>query len=159
MTRHGSQELAAQMRRPAGLAGIVLVHFLGAFLLVLIALLMFAIAGEARSGTTFNTDIAQGLKPFIQAFGVVVGLLFVCFSVVPVVLGIALWRLNNWARILALALAIFNLSICGSGGLVALFSGWGFLLLMLLISCAVNFWIVRYLLRPHVKQAFGAKSL
>ena len=146
------------MKRPAGIMLLLSIHLLGAAVFGFIALIMFALTGEATSGTTFNTDIAQGLKPFIAGMGLVLGIGFLLLAAMWLFLGISLWRLKNWARIIAMVLSCANLFLCGTGSLFALFNGWVLLLLLLLISCAVNFWTMWYLLRPHVKLAYGAKG-
>lgn len=146
------------MKRPAGIVLLVSIHFLAAALFAFLALVLFALMTEATSGTTFNTDIAQGLKPFIAGAGLAFGVVFLFCAALWLFLGVCLWRLRNWARVIALVLSLVNLLLSISGSLVAFASGWGLLLLMLLTGCAANFWIVWYLLRPHVKLAYGAKT-
>src|SRR5205085_4520902 len=125
--------------------------FLGAAVFAFIAIVIFALMSEAASGTTFNTDIAQGMKPVIAGAGFFFGILLLFGAAIWVFLGVVLWRLKNWARIVTIVLAGNSLFLCGTGALLALLSGWVLLLLLLLVGGAVDFWIIWYLRRPDVK--------
>ena len=61
--------LIKRPERPAGITVLLAIHLLGAAVFVFMALVMFVLMREATSGTTFNTDIAEGLKPFIAGAG------------------------------------------------------------------------------------------
>jgi uncharacterized membrane protein (DUF2068 family) len=73
--------------------------------------------------------------------------------------GIGLWKLANWARILQIVLLALGL-VFGVFGLLigAAQFNLGVTVIRLIIM-AIEAWILIYLFRPHVKQAFGATSL
>src|SRR5260370_26739481 len=90
---------AVPMKRPPQIITLVLLHFLGAGVFAFIALVLFGVMGEATSGTTFNTDIAQGAKPAIAGVSLFLGVCFLFGAAIWVFVGFSLWRLKNWARI------------------------------------------------------------
>ena len=85
-----------------------------------------------------------------------VGGIFLVLAVLDLAIGIGFIKLQNWARILAIILI-------GIGVLFGLLSLVGLLahpmisvLVFRLIFLTIEIWILVYLFKPHVKQAFGA---
>lgn len=70
-----------------------------------------------------------------------------------------MWKIKNWARTLAMVLAIIGLTFSGLGlmGAIVRFSPLGFLNNG--IQFGINLLILWYLNQPQVKQAFLAGSL
>ncbi|HYL61513.1 MAG TPA: hypothetical protein VE077_02750 [Candidatus Methylomirabilis sp.] len=143
------------MERPTGVTIIAVLYFLGAACLVLVGLLSFVggslLSGMARSGGPGSAIFAMG--------GAVIGVVCLLFAVLEFAIGFGLIKLQNWARVTAIVLTAIGI-LFGLLGLLnvamhlAIFS-----LLFQLIILAIYVWILVYLLKPHVKQAFGAASI
>src|SRR3989338_4306534 len=78
------------------------------------------------------------------------------FSILlAILLGWGMWKLKNWARIITIVLCALGALGALAGVAIAAMAGQmisaGFNLVFLLIYA----WIIWYLLRPHVKEAFG----
>ena len=81
------------------------------------------------------------------------------FAVLYVVIGVGLLKLQNWARVLAIVLTglsvlAFVSSILSPFAHMHLF--FFAFLIRRLILVAIDIWILVYLFKPNVKQAFGA---
>jgi hypothetical protein len=88
--------------------------------------------------------------------GAVIGGFFVVIAAVYAVVGTGFLKLQNWARILVIVLSGLGALLNALGTLSALFHFHPLLVVWRVILLAVNLWIALYLLKPHVKQAFGA---
>jgi hypothetical protein len=139
------------MERPTGVTILAVLYFIGAAFLGLCGIL-FIVGGSMLSG------LAQSGGPGSALFamgGAVVGGIFLVLAVLDLAIGIGFIKLQNWARILAIILI-------GIGVLFGLLSLAGLLahpmilvLVFRLIFLAIEIWILIYLFKPHVKQAFG----
>ena len=77
---------------------------------------------------------------------------------------VGLWRLRNWARILAIVFAVLWLLppvIVAAGAIFVLAKapnvlGAVIMLIMIFLMGAIPAWVLWYLSRPHIKRAFGA---
>jgi hypothetical protein len=89
---------------------------------------------------------------------VMFGALVVLMAITQLCIGIGLWKLRNWARILTGCYYMFGL-LLGLMGLPALFiASFDFSKLgETLLGPALCGWAVWYLSRPHVKAAFGVQ--
>ena len=87
--------------------------------------------------------------------GAVVGVVLLGVAVLYVALGIGLWKLLNWARILLIVLCGLGVVFNALGLLSSLVHFHPVLVFWRAIIVAVDLWIALYLLKPHVKQAFG----
>jgi uncharacterized membrane protein (DUF2068 family) len=139
------------MERPAGVSVLAILSFIGAGLTVLVALafIMGSAAISQMVGGGPGTAMFVGL-------GAIGGILILCFAALYVVVGIGLWTLKNWGRLLMLILAAIGLIFGALGLLSALMHLRIVGLVWQLIVCGIDVWIITYLLKPHVKQAFGA---
>ena len=136
------------MTRPTGVTVIAILYFISAVGFILGGIL-FAVGGSLiglAGGASGTGEGAIGLG-FIAGLGILGAIVMFCLGLIPGIVGWGLLKLKNWARIVAI---IFS-------GLSALTGALGALMLepMSIITLAVNAWIVFYLLKPHVKAAFG----
>jgi hypothetical protein len=140
------------MERPTGVTILAVLYFLGAAFAGLFGLLFFVggsmLSGMARSGGPGTGLFAMG--------GAVVGGVFLIIAVLDLILGIGLIKLQNWARIVAIVFTAIGV-LFGVFGLV------GTLAHLVLFQLVIQFvilglyvWILVYLFKPHVKEAFGA---
>ncbi len=142
------------MQRPAGVSILAVLAFVGAGLLVLGALAMF-LGGVLISGSSSYPQFGA-----LAGIGsVVLGVIVLGFAALDVIVGVGLWKLQNWARILTIVL----IGVGFLGSVLSLLSPFGHahffffaFLIRRLIVAAIYAWILVYLFKPHVKQAFGA---
>ena len=140
------------MERPTGVTILAVLYFIGAAFLGLCGIL-FIVGGSMLSGLAHGGGLGSAL---FAMGGVVVGGIFLVLAMLDLAIGIGFIKLQNWARILAIILI-------GIGVLFGLLSLAGLLahpmilvLVFRLIFLAIEIWILVYLFKPHVKQAFGA---
>lgn len=140
------------MNRPVGVTILAVLAFFFGGLLALGALLAFLGGAIASHLTT-----SGGLKMLAGVGSAIIGVILLGFAIVYIIDGIGLLKLANWARILTIILVLLSV-------LHVLFRwahfGMFFHPLMLLWSAiilAIDIWILVYLFKPDVKQAFGAK--
>ena len=143
------------MERPTGVTVIAVLYFIGAAIVGLLGLL-FMIGGSMLSG------LAQSGGPGSALFamgGALVGGVFLVVAVLDLILGIGFIKLQNWARIVAIIFTGIGLLLGVLGMMSMLVHLMVFALMFRLIVLAIEVWILVYLFKPHVKQAFGATSL
>lgn len=139
------------MERPTGVTILAVLAFVATGLLILAAL------GVLLGGAMVGSMAARpGLGAMAGAIGVVVGVVFLGFAVLYLVVGIGFLKLQNWARVLVIVLSGLGALLNGLSILTAFFHFHPFAVVVRLISLGINIWIAVYLLKPHVKQAFGA---
>jgi uncharacterized membrane protein (DUF2068 family) len=140
------------MERPTGVTILAVLAFIGAGLLVLLALL------SLLGGAMLSSMAAPRMGMLASVGGAVIAVFLFVIAVLYVVIGAGLWKLQNWARVLAIVLA--GLSVLASVlSILNPFAHHFFFFVFLtrrLIVVAIDVWIIVYLLKPHVKQAFGA---
>lgn len=140
------------MERPTGVTILAVLYFIGTALLGLCGLL-FIVGGSmlsslAQSGGPGSAIFAMG--------GAVVGAIFLVLALVDLALGIGFLKLQNWARVVAIVLIGIGV-LFGLLGMVSLLLHLVlFTLVFRMIVLAIQIWILVYLFKPHVKQAFGA---
>jgi uncharacterized membrane protein (DUF2068 family) len=143
------------MQRPTGVTILAILAFIGAGMLVMAALVLFA--GGALVSRFANMPQAGMIA---GVAGAVLAAICLAFAVLEFVVGLGLWKLQNWARILTIVLICFALLSSVLGLLMGLTHMFGMFFFMLffrrIVIAAIQVWIVIYLLKPHVKQAFGA---
>jgi hypothetical protein len=141
------------MERPTGVTILAVLCFIGAGFAALGALLTF-VGGAALSALGGRGTMGLGM---LAGFGAAVfGVFILCLGVIYAVVGYGLWTLQNWGRIVAIVLIALGLVFAALGLLGALVHFRIGVLLWQVIVCAIDVWIITYLLKPHVKQAFGA---
>lgn len=139
------------MERPTGVTILAVLSFLGAALLVLGACVMFfmgaAVLASAAGGRALGGPLA--------AAGAFAGVVFLVLAVIYVVNGIGLWKLLGWGRLLTIVLVAIGV-IFGLLGLVRAVPMMRVgLVVWQLIVIAIDLWILTYMFKAHVKQAFG----
>ncbi len=139
------------MERPVGVTVLGVLGYIGAGCLVLAAL--GVLVGGAMVA---NFAARPGLGMFAGIGGVIVGVFFLVFAAFYVVTAVGLMKLQNWARILVIVLCFIGALFNALGVLSALVHVHPLLLLWRGVVLAIEIWIALYLLKPHVKQAFGA---
>jgi len=142
------------MERPTGVTVIAVLGFIGAFFLFFAAFGMFL--GGAILSSLANRP---GLGAIAGMGGAIVGVVFLGIAAVYLVLGIGLWKLQNWARIVTLILVTLGLIFNALGLLRSVLHLQIVSFFIQSIVTAVDVWIVFYLSRPYVKQAFSATAL
>ncbi len=143
------------MERPTGVTVLAVLNFLGAGLYALLAVLFFLIgAGGAASG--MMSEMGGGAAAFLLGLGAAVGVILLIFSAIGLAIGIGLWKLRNWARIVTIVLVGLSLLLGVIGLLGSLIAFELGSLIFQAIFVALYAWIIWYLFQLHVKQAFGA---
>ena len=148
------------MQRPTGVTILALLAFIGAGLCALASLALIGLAVFAGARLLSHLADYPQLAIVAGVGGIVVGVICLALAGLEAVIGIGLWKLQNWARVLTIILTCLAvLSSCFTL-LFALTHMYGVFFFGLffrrLILAAIQVWIVIYLLKPHVKQAFGA---
>ncbi len=134
--------------RPTGITVLALIYIALAALSLLWSLTVFGFGGLAATfGSLFG---AQSIAT-TGVNSVVSGTLGIITAIVELIVAFGLWKLRPWAWLLAIIAIGLNVV----GGVLGMFSGglWTFCcgVFGLIIPAA----ILIYLLRPHVRQAFG----
>ncbi len=143
------------MERPTGVTVLAVLNFLGAGLYALFTVLFFLIgAGGAASG--MMSEMGGGAAAFLLGLGAAVGVILLIFSAIGLAIGIGLWKLRNWARIVTIVLVGLSLLLGVIGLLGSLIAFELGSLIFQAIFVALYAWIIWYLFQLHVKQAFGA---
>jgi len=140
--------------RPTGVTVLAILNFLGAACMVIFGLLFMLGLGLAGMGAGSSGE--GGAMALLLGLGAVAGVIFLVFAAVAIVVGIGLWRLRNWARILTIVLAAISLLPLLPGLLMSMLSIEIFTMMFQLAFAAFYGWIIWYMLQPHVKRAFGA---
>jgi Predicted membrane protein (DUF2127) len=142
------------MGRPTGVTVLAVLAFIGAFCL------FFAAFGMFLSGAILSSLVGRpGLGMMAGIGGVIVGVVFLGIAAVELVLGIGLWKLQNWARIVAVVLVSLGLILNLLGLLRSVLHLHVILFFVQAVVVAIDVWIVVYLSKPEVKQAFGGTGL
>ena len=137
------------MQRPTGVTILAILCFLGAALLVIASLAFFMMGGALLSG-------GGGMGAMVAGLGAIGGVVMLLFAALYVAVGVGLWKLLNWARILAIVLVAIGLVFVVLG-LLGSFAHFAIgRVLWNVIWAAIDVWIITYLIRPNVRQAFSA---
>jgi hypothetical protein len=89
----------------------------------------------------------------------VIGAIVFVFPMLYVAVGVGLLKLHNWARILAMVLIVLGLLSSLAGVANSLARMHPLLLAREMAVVVLDLLMLWYLLRPHVRQAFGESSL
>jgi len=134
--------------RPLGVSLIAgLTWLLGA----LWALTAVSVIGFSRLGARIlSTVISEGnlVEKFTSGMGMAVGVLLLLVATVYVIVGLGLWRLKNWARMVTIFFVALGL-LLGLRSLIEYHH------LFRIVRTVVDLVIVAYLLLPDVKKVFA----
>ena len=140
------------MQRPTGVTILAVLCFIGTVLALLAALGSFFVGGIGMTGMGGQ---ATGMAGTMAMFGAFAGVVMLTLAVLYLLIGLGLWKLRSWGRMLAIIVVAVGM-VAALAGLVKSFMPlhvggvvWE------LIVIAIDVWILWYLFRPHVKQAFG----
>jgi hypothetical protein len=141
------------MGRPVGvtiLGGLMTVAGLGFAVTGLVFLFM------GSTGAMATIETSGFMATLLAALGAAAGVIFLLFGGLHIVLAFGIFQMRNIARILT----IFLFLLIGTGaclGLIATLLSYSHVgLAWNLLLLAVDALALWYLLRPHVKEAFGA---
>jgi hypothetical protein len=140
------------MDRPTGVTVISVLAFIGAGILVLAGLGMF-LGGAVLSSMASRPGV--GMMAGIG--GAFVGIVFLVIAGVDLTLGIGLWKLQDWARILTVVLVIIGAVLNGFGVLRSMLHFHVIRLFIQAIFVAIDVWIAVYLSQAKVKQTFAGR--
>jgi hypothetical protein len=140
------------MERPTGVTILAVLYFLGAAFLGICGLL-FIVGGSMLSGLAQSGGPGRAL---FAAGGAVLGGFFLVLALLELALGIGFIKLQNWARVVAIVLTGIAVLFGALGMFSMLAHVMVFALTTRLITLAIQIWILVYLFKPHVKDAFGA---
>jgi hypothetical protein len=128
---------------------------------MIVAGLGFAVAGllflfMGSTGAMATTQTIGIMATLLAALGAAAAVIFLLFGALHIVLAVGIFKMRNIARILT----IFLFLLIGTGaclGLIATLLSYSHVGLAWNVSLlAVDALALWYLLRPHVKEAFGA---
>lgn len=143
------------MERPVGVTILAVLYFIGAAFTAICGLL-FIVGGSLLSSMARSGGAGAGA--LLAMGGAVVGVIFLVIAVLDFVLGIGFIKLQNWARILSIIFTGISV-LFGLFGLVSVFAHPMMVQVVFqVVVLAIEIWILVYLFKPHVKQAFGATS-
>ena len=153
------------MKRPFGVSVLAIIHFLEGLLFLFTGaiLWLFAqlVADMGADALQAPDELSARMLPLILEFIqsgklVAVYALIVVLAVVFAAVGVGLWRLRRWARLLTLGLTALRLLFLVPGLVVSLVQMDALLIGGHALMLFVYGWIVWYLFQAEVKRAFGA---
>ncbi|MGH9813625.1 MAG: hypothetical protein ACRD4T_10875 [Candidatus Acidiferrales bacterium] len=153
------------MKRPFGVSVLAIIHFLEAVLFLFTGALLWLFAqlvadmgaGALQAPDELSARMLPLILEFIQSGKLVaVYALIAALAVVFAAVGVGLWRLRPWARLLTLGLTGLRLLVLVPGLIVSLVQVDALLIGGHALMLFVYGWIVWYLFQPEVKRAFGA---
>lgn len=139
------------MQRPTGVTILSVLSFLGAALALMAACGMFLLGAAGIAAAAGG----RGLGGPLVALGAFAGVRMLILGVIYIVNGVGLWKLQGWGRILTIVLLVIGIIFELLGIVRALPLMRVGLIVWELILIAIDVWILTYLFKPHVKQAFG----
>jgi len=152
-------EKAIRPHRPRGVTLLAVLAFIGVAITVSLGLVAYSYGASTRIETDMPLMrlamaifpvLATGRKEIIRDTSAAAFTMSVA-AVIYGVLGYGLWTLRKWGRIAAIV--FFSLAVVKSIATIVTGSG---TLIWEIMLVGINVWIITYMLKPHVKQAFGA---
>jgi len=142
------------MERPTGVTILAILAFIGAGCLVL-ACLLFLLGGAMMSSMSafprFGMMAGMG--------SAILGIVLLGLAALYIVIGLGLWKLREWARILTIVVAGLGLLVNGFAILGPLMTFHIIFVIWRAIILGLDVWVIVYLFQPHVKKAFGATGV
>jgi hypothetical protein len=146
------------MERPVGVTILAVLYFIGAACSAIAGILII-VGGSALSGALGSSSSPAAVGGTLLAMGgAVVAVICLVLAALYFVLGYGFIKLQNWVRILAIiCTGIFIL--VELFGLVSIAAHMGmFQVVFQIVTLAVAIWVLVYLFKSNVKQAFGASA-
>ena len=143
------------MGRPTGVTVLAVLGFVLAGLSLLAACVMFALGAAGIAGMTRGGTVGGGMLATLGAFA---GVACLVFAVLYGASGVGLLKLRGWGRLLTIILVAISLLLGVRGLLMGVAHGFGVAVVWQIITIAIDAWILVYLFKPHVKQAFGQSA-
>jgi hypothetical protein len=143
------------MERPTGVTILAVLAFIGAAFLAIGSIALMV--GGALLSNARATGPGAGM--LLGLGGAVLGGICLVLAVIYVFMAVGLLKLQNWARIVTIVFVGLGLLSALMGLLSSFAHVFPVLIVRNIIVVAIDVWILIYLFKPHVKQAFGATSL
>lgn len=148
------------MKRPKGVTILALLNIVTAVFTLVVGVLFglgVALAGVGLglvAQRSHENPFGQGVAGGGIVLGMFAVVLAIVFALVSIVVGIGLWRLWNWTRILTIVVSGMTALFCAFTLLLELLTLQVWAAFFSLTFLAVSVFVIWYLLRPHVKRAF-----
>ena len=140
------------MERPTGVTILAVLGFILAGLMLLAACIMFAVGAAGIAGMTRGGTVGGGMLATLGAFA---GVFCLVFAVLYILSAVGLLKLRGWGRLLTIVLVAISLLFGIRGVVMGVAHGFGSPVVSQIIVIAIDAWILVYLFKPNVKQAFG----
>jgi uncharacterized membrane protein (DUF2068 family) len=138
-------ERTLHAHRPFGVTVLAVLAFLGFIATVSLAMAVLSVAASASA-----VSDALGQQDMVSQASEVATSMFV-IAAICAVQSYGLWKRRKWGRILA----IVSSALLSLHAAAMIFAASG-IFLWHVFALGINIWIIAYLLKSHVKQAFGA---
>jgi len=96
-----------------------------------------------------------GLNKFFAVGGAIIAVICFAFAAVYAVIGRGMLKLQGWARIVLIVFAALGLLSSPAGLMNLSVHTPVSLAVRLVVGVSLDIWVLIYLFRPHVRQAFG----
>ncbi|HEY3928157.1 MAG TPA: zinc ribbon domain-containing protein [Candidatus Koribacter sp.] len=149
---------AARRHRPAGVIILAVLAFLAAIPAASLGVVLFGYASSTRAEGSLAPmkllmqlfpTLAKGQQDMVTQSTEAAYAMF-AIAAFCAVLSYGLWMLRKWGRIVAITFS----SLAALRATILMLNAYG--LFWNLFVIAINVWIVIYLMKPRVKQAFGS---
>jgi hypothetical protein len=139
------------MERPEGVTILAVVAFVFGGISVLLGV------GALLGGVILSRIVSGGVLGVLAGMGgAILGAVFFGFAVLYIADAIGLLKAANWARVLTIILVALSLFHTAFRLLRSLVHVHPIAVFFSLVIAAIDIWVLVYLFKPHVKQAFGA---
>jgi uncharacterized membrane protein (DUF2068 family) len=152
-------ERAIRAHRPLGVTVLVVLAFLAFISTVSLGMMVLSLAASASAASDIPLMrflmqlfpvLALGQQDMVSQASEVATAMF-AIAAICAVLSYGLWRRRKWGRILAI---VFS-ALLSLHAAAMIFASSG-IFLWHVFALGINIWIIAYLLKPHVRLAFGA---
>jgi hypothetical protein len=153
------------VKRPAGVTVLAVLSIAFAAVVCLAGVLALGWGALSLRGSVDP----WGLNKFFAVGGAIIAAICFGIAVLYAAIGRGLLKLQNWARIVSIVFAALSL-LSSAIGLLIIFAAHlppvaaprvasTFVAPRFVITVVIDIWVLIYMFRPHVKQAFGASGL
>ena len=139
------------MARPTVVTILAVLGFILGGLTLLAACVMFAVGAAGIAGMAGGHAMGGGMLATLGAFA---GVFCLVFAILYIVSGVGLLKLAGWGRILTIILVVLSILLSVRGLIMGLTHVAAPAIAIQIITIVIDAWILAYLFKPHVKQAF-----